>query len=680
MTTPAVLRDYQTELHASAVAALREEGTRGQAIMACGTGKTITGLRIVEDIADDSVLLLFPNLALLAQTARSWITHTLWRTPLGLPDWSAIAVCSEKDIKGDDHDRTTAAEVSQSTGIVSTTDPATVRAFLTQPGRKVVFSTYQSSPVITASVPDGFSFDVALADEAHRTSGANLSPSFGAVLDDTLIPAKRRLFMTATQRVAADRRGRRKLVRSMDDVALYGEVVAEYGFKEAIEAGVLADYQLAVVYIDQSELDAVADAAQGADAHMLTTAIATVKASRKHDLHRLIAYHSTVSQSREFTHTLARVAAVLDPERTLYAAHVDGNTKSVVREQALGALRDTPEGTWSVVTNARVLTEGIDVPELDGVVFAAPRKSEVDVAQIVGRALRTGKRTEPSVILVPVLVEEGQDAEEAISGSSFDVPFQIMRSMRRVDSRITAEFTAAHMETREDEPQVWTRDEDGGSSMTVGPIRVSAGGDLAGDDAEPTEKTTPRIEVWLPESMNDTAVEATYEDRIRTFSHAVTTRMIDVVTDSWDRYAAEVIDFYGQNGRSPVRGDSSSDEHRLGRWLSRQRTESRKSYPAFTPERQAHLDHHIPGWDAYRRKSISGHRDWHVTAARAAKFFRDKARHPAQRAADHDEHSLGLWLSQQRHNAKRSLPRFTAERRAYLDEHFPGWDAPRQSR
>jgi len=459
--TPRPLLDHQVPAVADAVNGLADTA-RGQVIMACGTGKTVVAQRITEALAGsstDTVLVLFPNLGLLSQNARAW---AIYREA----EFTALALCSEQQVgRGRARDSDEIQLDPAEFGIPSTTDPGVLADWLRNtPGRRVVFATYQSSDKLTAmhtAHPELGGWSMIVCDEAHRTAGPGWSATgmFSTVLDDTRVPARRRLFLTATPRLHRGRRssGREHIeVVSMDDDALFGPRLHELSFAAAAEAKVLARYRLVIIGVDDAAINTLIrsntrlDGLHNLDARKAATLVAVNRAAKQYGLHRILAYHNTIQHSREFARNLALVESVLPhehkPAGPLGVRHVDGAMSPARREEALGVLTDTGDtnGEWTVVSNVKCLAEGVDVPTLDGIVVCEPRSSAVDVVQMVGRAIRPNTaRDEPSVILLPVYLAPGEDPAQVVARSDFSGVVQTMTAMRDMDETLDAHFTDA---------------------------------------------------------------------------------------------------------------------------------------------------------------------------------------------------------------------------------------------
>jgi superfamily II DNA or RNA helicase len=416
------------------------KGGRAQIVMACGTGKTVTMLLAAEALDAQRVLVLAPTLLLVKQLRDEWISK---RRPDR--EWASLAVCS--DI-GDGMDATEIAPAEF--GAPPTTNPDEIAAFLKNPGRRVVFGTYASSDRIAkaqkkAGVP---SFDLAVADEAHRIAGVvavkdKSERSNRVMLEEKEIKAVRRLFATATPRITGSkntRDGEEILIESMDDESRFGKVAHSVTFQEAVKLKRLVPYKLVVTIVTNDE---VADAVQNRRfidingkpyaADEVATAIAIRRAYKELGISKIISYHSRVAGAKSFADLITQVPG---RGKSPVTEHVAGSMPVNDRKQVLNRLAAATEPY--LVTNARCLTEGIDVPALDAVAFADPRKSQVDIVQAVGRAMRKpmGKTKKTTgYIILPVYLTNAdlEDPETAVEGSAFEPVLQVLRALKDHD-------------------------------------------------------------------------------------------------------------------------------------------------------------------------------------------------------------------------------------------------------
>lgn len=420
---------------------------RGQLIRACGTGKTLIGLRVAEAMKSQRTLVLVPSLSLVSQLLSDWSKDALHA-------FRFLPVCSDETIGGEDH---LIAHVSE-LGVPPTTQPAEIAAFLRETGRRVVFSTYQSAPTVALAFQQHRlkPFDLLIADEAHRCAGAKEGP-FATVLDARQIPARKRLFMTATPRIASEATKSRadslglELV-SMDDHAVFGPVFHELKFSDAIRLKLLTDYRVEIVGVDDPMYRQYAEegtfvTVEGetiTDARTLASHIAVAKAIRKYDLRRIITFHGRVSRAREFADRFPQFLRWMprrdQPSGQIWTELISGDMASNRRDAILGRLREVQPPARGIVTNARCLSEGIDVRALDGVAFIDPKESQVDIIQAVGRAIRKSEHKQHGVIILPVYIGSGEDDDTVLADSSFKQVWRVLKALRSHDDQLASEL------------------------------------------------------------------------------------------------------------------------------------------------------------------------------------------------------------------------------------------------
>lgn len=478
------LRPHQKE----ALEAVRlglAEADRGKLIMACGTGKTFTGLKIAEDMvgAGGNVLVLVPSLALMSQTIREWTIDS--QTPL-----RSYAVCSDVQVGKRRRDKDDVAEVElHDLDYPATTNAAKLasRSSYAAPERMtVVFSTYQSIQVISdAQKLHGFpEFDLILCDEAHRTTGATLAgedeSNFVKIHQQEFIAGKKRIYMTATPRVYVDQvKSKAKEagadIVSMDDESLFGKELFVRNFGWAIEAGLLSDYKVLVLAVDEVMISSalqlrLADENRELETDDVTKIVgcykALIKFGLQDDVHgdlkpmqRGLAFCKNIATSKavrdEFAAVVADYIASDEGKDTLGdiqplvcdLRHVDGTMGAKERNVHLDWLKDSHgDDTCRILTNARCLSEGVDVPALDAILFMHPRKSQIDVVQSVGRVMRTSKGKEMGYVILPIVVPSGVTPEEALDDNErYRVIWQILNALRSHDERLDAEINKADL-------------------------------------------------------------------------------------------------------------------------------------------------------------------------------------------------------------------------------------------
>ncbi len=430
---------------------------RGRLIMACGTGKTLTALWIAERLQSSLTLVLVPSLSLLQQNLAEWGRHSA-------EDFDTPVVCSDESVLQSKAD--TAIQSTADLGVKVTTDPAEIRHFLGQRRKRpaVVFATYQSSDRIAAAqTGKAKPFDLAICDEAHRLAG-HAEGLFATVLDDKKVKARKRLFMTATPRYFKEHVKRRaaelefELV-SMDDEHVFGPEFHVLTFHEAISADppLLTDYQVVVIGVTDREAKAWAEQARlvrtadglSTDARTLAAQIGLAKAMKKYDLRRLITFHSSVAKAARFVDptqgdslpgVIPHLTRSARPSGKLWTKHISGHTPAGQRATLLKALGNLPDDTRGILSNCACLGEGVDVPVLDGMAFIDPKRSMVNIIQAVGRVIRKAEGKQIGTIVIPVFIDESEDADHVLSQSAFEPVWQVLKALRAHDRRLADEL------------------------------------------------------------------------------------------------------------------------------------------------------------------------------------------------------------------------------------------------
>ena len=459
------LRPHQQTAFDDVVAGLQTD-ERGYLAMACGTGKTFTALRIAERIAGvgGHVLYLVPSIALFAQAMREWASQR------AVPH-RYLGVCSDTRAGKQDEDASV-----QELEIPVTTAPERVAAALRSrrtDALTVVFSTYQSLPVIEQAQRQRTPrFDLVLCDEAHRTTGVerpgDATSPFVLVHDEKRIRASKRLYMTATPRLYTEGAKSKAAshgveVFSMDDEEAYGKELHRLPFSKAVEQGLLSDYKVVVLALAESGVDAAMQAhlAAGSSELNITDAAKIVgcwaalqdpenAGNARRPLKRAIAFTNTIAASKRLVehwgdvveHAIAQL-----PKRQQARAlrtktqHVDGQHHALDRKARIEWLKGEEADACRILSNARCLSEGIDVPALDAVLFMSPRSSQVDIVQAVGRAMRKAEGKENGYIVLPVAIPHGVDPAAALNDNArFGVVWSVLRALRSHDDRLDAEI------------------------------------------------------------------------------------------------------------------------------------------------------------------------------------------------------------------------------------------------
>jgi len=388
------LRAYQRDAVDAAVSMLGNGG-RAQLVAACGTGKTLIAVHVAARLAPNGlVVVAAPSLPLIAQTLSVWAAAGV----VG----RMLAVCSDHGVAD------TAVRVADLPCPVTTNPEDIVEWLRARPvgGMRLVLTTYQSAHVTGAAlVKADLAADLLILDEAHHTAGRR-DKTYALVHDDSRLPATRRLYMTATRRLLARTRHGRSAdidtVMSMDDPATFGPVCYHYPFAQAIEDDVLDDFRVVVVGVTRHD---VLQLLRTMDPHAvvedtnasLRTIVhhaALAQATCEFGLRRVLVFCPRIDDSKLFARTLPATLNALPahqrPAGHLTAIHIDGTHTVSERQQQLAKLAHPPKGGWTVISNARCLGEGIDVPAVDAVMFTRP-KTEIDLVQAIGRALRRNR-------------------------------------------------------------------------------------------------------------------------------------------------------------------------------------------------------------------------------------------------------------------------------------------------
>lgn len=571
---------------------------RATVVMACGTGKTLVQLWAAEALGAQRLLVLVPSLSLIQQTLTEWSRHTQWGER-----FRYLCVCSDPTVT-DSVDQWDPLVMTQAElGFRVDTDASVVRDFLTAPhdGVSVVFSTYQSAPVVSDGSRGCPPFDLGIFDEAHKTTGPR-GGMFAYALTDANLLIRKRAFFTATPRhylQTRDREGDFKVV-SMDDPALYGPIAHELSFAAAVAAGIICDYRVVLSVVDPAEVSAFAlqhgitlvkgdlqatawVASQIALAHAITETRAT----------KVITFHSRVAHAQVFASDTERgIGQYLD---AFTVSHVNGSQSTADRRDTLSGFRDE---RCRLVTNARCLTEGVDLPAVDMVAFINPRKSKVDIVQAAGRAMRKPRDgdKEFGYIVVPVLLtyRDGHSLEEACQQTDWADVIDVLAALRESDTRLV-------------------------------------------DVIAELQQARGRGEVFNPRPLQEHIQVIGPQVDLDVLQRSIDSIVVDRLGVSWDEMYGRLQAFNNREGHVNVpRGHS--DDFQLGAWCNKQRYSRRKGTLAV--ERIAKLDELRFEWEPfgaawdemYGQLQGFGRREGHVNVP---------AEYP-------DGPSLGTWCSNQR--------------------------------
>ncbi len=542
---------YQSEAVQKVVSGLADSD-RGKLILPCGTGKSVVSLWIAEQVASvgGRVLYLVPSIALMGQTMREWARQADPQVP-----HRYIGICSDTRAGRNDED----ADMAE-LAMPVTTDPNKIAGTLKEvhpEAMTAVFCTYQSLELVADAQAKGApAFDLVLCDEAHRTTGIQESAdhsAFTLIHDPDRVLAEKRLYMTATPRLYTNqvktkaREHARDLdVYSMDDEDVYGPELFRMGFGEAVDGGYLTDYRVLVIAVAEHAMlkniemidvgeelpavtieeavrfvgcwDALADPTTRTTQDRVTGAAHERLAAR-----RAIAFTNTIKNSMKVERYWEPVTEVIAPARRdgvelldCKIRHVDGSRNALNRANTIAWLQQGAPDECRIVTNAKCLTEGVDVPALDAVLFLEPKRSQVDVVQAVGRVMRRSEGKEFGYVVLPVVVPDGANLadDSVLSGSDFKQVWNVLKALRSHDDRLDVAVNTADLTGRLPIDVITS-----GVCEKCG----KAGCD-GGDDCPERLRFREQIQGILP------------------FENAIASKLVDVCGDRqyWDRWGREV--------------------------------------------------------------------------------------------------------------------------------------------
>jgi predicted helicase len=488
---PRKLRPYQRDAVKDVLKGF-ETADRGKLIMACGSGKTYTSMKIAEEMEGEGgfVMFLVPSLALLSQTLSDWKQNCKF-------DINAFAVCSDTTIgkkSGDLDSLTSQSELSYP----STTDAESLAKNVVKLRRRnpkamtCIFSTYQSIAVVSEAQKKYGMEDIGLVicDEAHRTCGGRFvteeETEFTKIHSDDFIRARKRLYMTATPKIYGEKAKSQEAegevtLYSMDDETVFGKTFHTISFSDAVNLGCLVDYKVIVLGVEE---DIVGNKYTYQDVENggmrisdFGKVIGSWKALSKQGLHkeislgedvqpmkRLVGFAQVIEPNKKYDKVSSKLFAnnfqkiinkfteaqkEKDPEAFLkqygecptnvITRHIDGSMDATEKSSLLDWLRaDVEDGQAKILFNVRCLSEGVDVPSLDGVIFLSPRKSQVDVVQTVGRVMRTAQGKQRGYVIIPIVTPSGVSPDMVLDNNKdFDTVWQILKALKSIDTHFS---------------------------------------------------------------------------------------------------------------------------------------------------------------------------------------------------------------------------------------------------
>lgn len=516
---------------------------RGKLIMACGCGKTYTSLKIAEKETNGSGLVLFlvPSIALLGQTLREWCAES--EKPI-----YPICICSDPAItKKTDNDDMSVVDLAlpASTNVPNIIHQYELAKQQHKDGMIVVFSTYQSIDVISKAQEainkrqkDSCIFDLVICDEAHRTTGVVLKDkeeaSFTKVHNNDCIVAKKRMYMTATPRLYTDASKQKAqendaILCSMDDESIYGQEMYRIGFGEAVSKNLLADYKVLILTLKEEQIptalqNVISDKSNEINTDDISKLIGCINALSKRVLStdeafnddkspmtKAVAFCQNIKVSQKISgmfnnHKDAYYDSLTQEERSqlvgVESKHIDGTMGASQRDELLSWLKNAPKDSneCHILTNVKCLSEGVDVPSLDAVMFLSAKNSQVDVVQSVGRVMRTAPNKKYGYIIIPIVVPSGVKPEEALDDNErYKVVWTVLNALRAHDDRFNAEINKIDLNKKKN------------NKIIVGGI----GSKATDSDGDTTTSSTESTQLALPLPEIDQLQNAIYAKMVQ---------------------------------------------------------------------------------------------------------------------------------------------------------------------
>lgn len=455
---------------------------RGKLIMACGTGKTLVAVKVVKNFSEKSILYLLPSLSLVQQTLNVFSSDSDFKLEVGI-------VCSAKDIKtpsNDDEHLITKEDLICVTGLKPTTDVKEISRFIDKESKKrtkILFCTYQSLDKIYEAYKtnqDLRKLDLVICDEAHKTAGVKEKEkisNFRLIQDKSKILYDKILFMTATPKIyggkakkQAENASSIETLFSMDNESVYGKVFFEYNFDKAIKDGFLTDYKVVILKIKRSGLDKSKNGNVyftkefpfefDKERNILDTENEQRSREGYHKvifdfledkgIKRALNFTGKVSESKDIKDTINQTEANKANKGNFEAYHLDGDNSIFQRKSGLDWLEKEEEDIKKIkiMSNAKLLTEGIDVPNIDCIIFSRPKSSTVDIVQAVGRAIRKSKNKQFGYIILPIIVPSDIDDKQALNSSQYKEIWKVLSALRSHDEALSLEIDKINFNTK----------------------------------------------------------------------------------------------------------------------------------------------------------------------------------------------------------------------------------------
>ena len=411
-----------------------EGNSRGKLIFPCGAGKSLTGFWMTQELNSKATLIAVPSLSLVKQTLEVYLREIVANHKK--VKW--LCICSDEGI-GQNED---VVFYTENLGVPCQTDPIYIEKWLKENALEeiIIFTTYQSGRLIAAvSKKLNFKFDIGIFDEAHKTVGSD-KKLFSHLLFEENIAIQKRIFMTATERFY---KGSKDDIISMDDETIYGDTFTKMSFKEAIEIGLLSDYKVITIDVQKSEIANFIKEnnlvqlndkwSKETEARSLASMLALRKAMKQFPIKNAVSFHSSIEKATRNKELQSYITDSFDFE-PIATFTVSGKQPTTKRN---AIVNEFAKSNKALITNAKCLTEGVDVPNIDCILFADPRKSKVDIVQALGRALRKKEGKEWGYVILPVIYD---DITHEIDNENFEEILAIVRGLASNDERIIEYF------------------------------------------------------------------------------------------------------------------------------------------------------------------------------------------------------------------------------------------------
>ena len=509
---------------------------RATAVMACGTGKSLVSLWLTQEMKTKTALVLLPSLALVNQLLTDW--HTEQEDPT---KFVFKCVCSDDQVASSIDDRMAVTKSDFSHPVTS--DPKVIRKFMGSEfnGLKVIFSTYQSSPLVGEAMKHLPAFDLGIFDEAHKTAGAKAS-NFNHALRNDNIRINKRVFFTATPRLY-NPAGRTKdddpkLLFSMDNKSVYGPIAYELSFRQAVELDVICDFKVAVSVVSSSEVRQHIESNGGVYVEgdlvripQVARQLALKKAVEKYGVSKIFTFHNRIASAASFASEGSEGIGTHLPTFD-YATHIQGKMRTTERKSILGAFRDSDT---AILSNARCLTEGVNLPAVDMIAFMAKKKSRIDIVQASGRAMRKHGTKERGYIFLPLFIDrqENETEEEAAERLDYGEIINVLNALKETDEALRDVINELRYQR--------------GLTRQIKGVREGGLSDF--------------VEVLGSTDINLDVLEA-----------SITTEIVDRLSAHWEEMFGLLVAYKDEHGHCNVPQTTVYRGENLGTWVNDQRT------------------------------------------------------------------------------------------------------------